>query len=103
MKQLTKFYKEKYKPLMWIMFILLLLSICQIAYQTATTGDFVNRGITLKGGISLTVFSRQSIDTDSLIIFVVFIKSSKNQVWTLPPDIRDLIPSDHISSWLSLL
>jgi|SRR5659263_393614 len=27
---------------------------------------------------------------------MVFIKSSKNQSWTLPPDIRDLIPSDHI-------
>ncbi len=27
---------------------------------------------------------------------MVFIKSSKNEVWTLPPDIRDLIPSDHI-------
>ncbi|AAM06721.1 transposase [Methanosarcina acetivorans C2A] len=27
---------------------------------------------------------------------MVFIKSLKNQVWTLPLDIRDLIPSDHI-------
>ena len=27
---------------------------------------------------------------------MVFIKSSKNEVWTLPPDIRDLIPQDHI-------
>lgn len=27
---------------------------------------------------------------------MAFIKSLKNQVWTLPPDIRDLIPSDHI-------
>jgi transposase len=27
---------------------------------------------------------------------MAFIKSSKNQAWTLPPDIRDLIPSDHI-------
>jgi len=27
---------------------------------------------------------------------MVFIKSSKNEIWTLPPDIRDLIPSDHI-------
>jgi transposase len=27
---------------------------------------------------------------------MVFIKSFRNQVWTLPPDIRDLIPSDHI-------
>jgi transposase len=27
---------------------------------------------------------------------MAFIKSSKNRVWTLPPDIRDLIPSDHI-------
>ena len=27
---------------------------------------------------------------------MVFFKSSKNQIWTLPPDIRDLIPPDHI-------
>jgi transposase len=27
---------------------------------------------------------------------MVFIKSLRNQVWTLPPDIRELIPSDHI-------
>ena len=27
---------------------------------------------------------------------MAFIKSSKNQAWTLPQDIRDLIPSDHI-------
>ena len=27
---------------------------------------------------------------------MVFIKSFRNRVWTLPPDIRDLIPSDHI-------
>ena len=27
---------------------------------------------------------------------MVFIKCSKNQVWTLPPDIRVLIPPDHI-------
>lgn len=27
---------------------------------------------------------------------MVFIKSSKNQVWTLPPDFRDFIPSDQI-------
>jgi transposase len=27
---------------------------------------------------------------------MAFIKSSKNQAWTLPPDIRDLIPPNHI-------
>ena len=27
---------------------------------------------------------------------MTFIKSSKNQIWNLPSDIRDLIPSDHI-------
>jgi transposase len=31
-----------------------------------------------------------------IFLFMAFIKSSKNQAWTLPPDIRDLIPSDHI-------
>jgi len=31
-----------------------------------------------------------------IFLFMAFIKSLKNRVWTLPPDIRDLIPSDHI-------
>ncbi|MFT4303320.1 MAG: protein translocase subunit SecF [Candidatus Woesearchaeota archaeon] len=50
-----KLYLEHYKIILIIPFIFLLLAIAQISYQTATTGDFINKDITLKGGISLTI------------------------------------------------
>lgn len=34
---------------------MLALAIAQIAFQTATTGDFVNKGISLKGGSTITI------------------------------------------------
>jgi len=36
--------------------IILILSIIQIGVQTATTGDFVNKGVSLKGGSIITLF-----------------------------------------------
>ncbi|MFH1053938.1 MAG: protein translocase subunit SecF [Candidatus Woesearchaeota archaeon] len=55
-------YKENYKKLLIIPFILLILAIAQIGYQTATTGDFINKGISLKGGIILMIPSEDPID-----------------------------------------
>lgn len=54
------FYKKHYKALMIIPFLILVLAISQIAYQTATTGDFIYKGIDLKGGISLTINTQNS-------------------------------------------
>ena len=34
---------------------MLLLAVVQIGYQYSTTGDFINRGVELKGGITLTI------------------------------------------------
>ena len=48
-------YETKYKWLMLITFSIVLLSLLQICLQAATTGDFVNKGITLKGGSTITI------------------------------------------------
>lgn len=54
------FYKKHYKALLIIPFLLLVLAITQIAYQTATTGSFISKGIDLKGGITITAITNQA-------------------------------------------
>lgn len=49
------FYENEYKKLLWITITMLILAIAQISYQVATTGDFINKGVALKGGITVTV------------------------------------------------
>jgi len=56
-KNIKQFYEQKYKLLLIIPVILLLLAIAQISFQQITTGDFVNKGISLSGGISLTIYN----------------------------------------------
>jgi preprotein translocase subunit SecF len=61
-KGLKYIYDKKYKALMIIPFLLLLFAIISIGVQYATTGDFINRAVSLKGGITLTVPSENVID-----------------------------------------
>ena len=53
--KLKSIYESKYKILLIIPFLLFVLAILQIGIQTAVTGDFVNKGITLKGGSTITI------------------------------------------------
>jgi preprotein translocase subunit SecF len=62
------FYHNNYKALLIIPILMLLLSIAQISYQTITTGDFINKDISLKGGITITVPVDTNIDIDILLI-----------------------------------
>jgi len=62
---LQSIYEDHYKKLLIIPFLLLLLAIVQISYQYGTTGDFVNRGVELKGGLTLTI-SNKTFDTSLL-------------------------------------
>ncbi len=55
MESLKKIYEQKYKVLMVFPLVLIILALVQIAAQTAVTGDFVNKGITLKGGSTITL------------------------------------------------
>lgn len=53
--KLKKVYEEKYKLLMVITLSFTLLSLLQIGMQYYTTGDFVHKGTTLKGGSTITI------------------------------------------------
>ncbi len=54
MNSIKKFYENQYKFLLIFPFLLLLAAFIQIGVQYSTTGDFVNKGISLKGGSSIT-------------------------------------------------
>ncbi|MBW3000180.1 protein translocase subunit SecF [Candidatus Woesearchaeota archaeon] len=56
-KGIKGIYENYYKKLLIIPLVLLILAIAQIGYQTATTGDFINKGVSIKGGISLVLLS----------------------------------------------
>lgn len=52
---LVGIYDKRYKQLMVISMLLLLLSLGVLGYKFATTGEFVRKGVSLKGGLTMTV------------------------------------------------
>jgi len=54
-KSIINFYDNHYKKLFIIPVIILILALAQIILQTAATGDFVNKGVSLKGGSTITI------------------------------------------------
>ena len=54
-RKLKSFYDKEYKKLFIIPILLLVLALAQIGYQYSTTGDFLNKGIALKGGVTITI------------------------------------------------
>jgi preprotein translocase subunit SecF len=52
---LKEFYDKNYKKLLIIPFLLLGLAVLQIAFHTAYTGDFLNKGVSLKGGLTVSI------------------------------------------------
>lgn len=67
---LKNIYERKYKTLLIIPFLILILALVQIGVQTAVTGDFVNRGITLKGGSTITIEGNEAIVPEDLESFL---------------------------------
>jgi len=63
---LLNIYDKQYKKLLIITIVLLFLSIGFLGYQYATTGEFVQKGVSLKGGITVTIPTEQDIDTEQL-------------------------------------
>ncbi len=64
--RITKIYEEKYKTLLIIPFLLLMLALVQISVQYVQTGDVVNRGISLKGGSTITIEYSTPFDIPAL-------------------------------------
>ena len=54
-KTLCRVYENHYKKLMLLPTLLVILALVQIGIQYATTGDFVHKGISLKGGSTITL------------------------------------------------
>ncbi|MGV8162173.1 MAG: protein translocase subunit SecF [Candidatus Nanoarchaeia archaeon] len=60
------FYNKYYKQLLIIPILLFIASVIIIGIQVATTGDFIEKGISLKGGTSVTV-TTENVDKTLLI------------------------------------
>ncbi len=68
--RIKQFYESKYKMLLIIPFAILLLALVQIGVQYQQTGDFVNKGVTLKGGSTFTLTDGSVISVAELSGFL---------------------------------
>ena len=64
--RLFEIYDKKYKTLLIIPFVILILAIAQIVYQISTTGDFIKKDVSLKGGVTITIPYDKVADTDKI-------------------------------------
>lgn len=63
---LFEIYDKKYRLLLIIPFLMLFLALVQIGYQVYTTGDFVEKDVTLKGGVTVTIPFNEDIDATNI-------------------------------------
>ncbi|MBW2968356.1 protein translocase subunit SecF [Candidatus Woesearchaeota archaeon] len=61
-----EFYENNYKKLMWVTIALLIISFMIIGAHTVLKGEIMPRGVTLKGGVTITVPYESELDTDGL-------------------------------------
>jgi preprotein translocase subunit SecF len=59
-------YDKQYKKLELIPTVLLILAIVVLAFSYATTGEFIQKGVSLKGGLTLTAPTPDSVDVNVL-------------------------------------
>ncbi len=59
---IKKIYEGQYKKLLIIPFSLLLIAIVLIGLKVAATGDFINKDVSLKGGVTVTIPTSQDVD-----------------------------------------
>ena len=61
-----EFYMKNYKRILIIPLIILLASILILASQKATNGQFIDKDVTLKGGISAEVFTFEELNIEEI-------------------------------------
>jgi preprotein translocase subunit SecF len=69
-KGLLRIYDQYYLQLLVIPAIILIISLSQVGYHIATTGDFVNKGVSLSGGITITVPLDKTVDIGQIQQFL---------------------------------
>jgi preprotein translocase subunit SecF len=63
---IKKIYEGQYKKLLILPVALLLIAILIIGFNVAATGDFINRDVSLKGGVTVTIPTTQQVDISQL-------------------------------------
>src|SRR3989344_7120811 len=64
--KLKHIYEHHYKKLLLIPILMVVLAFLQIGLQVVNTGDFVNKGISLKGGSTIIIDKEISMSTVEL-------------------------------------
>ncbi|MFH0868828.1 MAG: protein translocase subunit SecF [archaeon] len=64
--KVKKFYEEKYRILMVITMLFVLFSIGTLAYSKVTTGEFIKKDVSLKGGLLVTVSTDRTYNPTEL-------------------------------------
>lgn len=63
---IKEFFEKNYKKLMIFPLILFITSFVFLGYEYSTTGDIIDRDVSLKGGISATVYTEKEFDVSKL-------------------------------------
>ncbi len=66
LEKIKHIYETKYKLLLLIPILLVVFALVQIAVQYSITGDFVHRGVSLKGGSTITITKVEGLDVPGL-------------------------------------
>ena len=67
---IKKIYETKYKQLLVIPFAMLTIALVLIFSKFALTGEFINKGVSLKGGVTITISHDKIIDNSMLENFL---------------------------------
>ena len=69
--KLEKIYITHYKKLLLIPLILLVVSLAILGIHYKNTGSFINKDVTLKGGVSATIYSPDIIDKQKIVSDII--------------------------------
>ncbi|MBI4141930.1 hypothetical protein HY484_03330 [Candidatus Woesearchaeota archaeon] len=69
-QSLIYIYDKKYKQLLFLSLLLLLTCAGFLVFKFLTTGEFVSRGVSLKGGITMTIPAETFVDVHELQSFL---------------------------------
>lgn len=69
-EKLLALYEHKYKWLMAFSLALLFLALLEVSLQFALTGDFVHKGISLKGGSTITLHNPPALAPEELAAYL---------------------------------
>jgi len=62
--RIEKFYEKNYKKLLLVPIIILIIALAILGFKYTTTGNFIDKDVSLTGGTSATVYTEKEVSTD---------------------------------------